>query len=77
MFNYVFLPLKHINADTFDDLADWKKEEWHRQFEEWKKEQARLEAQARKSKEQIESESAMQILYECGVPFGADGPLGI
>ena len=72
-----FLRSKYVNPDTFDDLAEWKKEEWHRQFEEWKKEQARIEAQARKSKEQIEYETAMQFLYECGVPFDIDGPLGI
>ena len=36
-FKYEFLPLKHVNPDTFDSMAEWKQEEWKKQFKEWKR----------------------------------------
>ena len=78
LFYSVFLPLKHVNPDTFDSLAQWKREEWRRQFEEWKWEQQFWERQRRKTKDEIMFEEAMSILAECHVPFDPCGtPLGI
>jgi hypothetical protein len=37
-FKYYFLAeLKHVDPDTFDDLAEWKQEEWRKQYAEWKR----------------------------------------
>lgn len=72
LFRYEFLPLKHINPDSFDTLEDWKKEEWHKQFEIWKTERLRTKNHSKEA-----SEDATNILVECGVPFNMDEPLGI
>lgn len=76
--NYFLDCLKHVDPDTFDTLAEWKQEEWRRQYTEWKKEQEFFKAKSRKSQDKLNQESAMQTLCDCGIPFGADGsPLGI
>lgn len=74
LFNHMFLPSKHVNPDTFESLEDWKKEEWYKQFNEWKKEQSKIKSI---SKESLETEDSINILMECGVPFNTDGPIGI
>lgn len=79
VFRYWFLAeIKHVDPDTFDELADWKKEEWRKQYAQWKKDEQRRMQRERMPKEQRDRLAAYDVLRECGVPFGPDGsPLGI
>ena len=79
-----FLESKHITMAEFRQLDAWKQEEWRRQHQE----AHRREQIARAYDESEERdfvvtdddlyEDAMELLDDCGVPFGPDGePLGI
>jgi hypothetical protein len=75
---YFLAELKHVDPDTFDDLAEWKQEEWRKQYAEWKKDEEYRKCCERKPKRQMDYESAIDVLFDCGIPCGADGsPLGI
>lgn len=69
----VFLPMKHVNPDTFDSLADWKKEEWRKQFNKYIKEEEIIKEISKKSKREIEDEYIIEYFLECGIPIYLDG----
>lgn len=79
IFRHLFLAdVRHVNPDTFDDLAQWKQEEWRKQYAQWKKDEQRRMQRERMPKEQRDRLAAYDVLRECGVPFGPDdSPLGI
>lgn len=52
VFRYWLLAeIKHVDPDTFDELADWEKEELRKQYEQWKKDEQRRMQRERLSKE--------------------------
>lgn len=73
-----FLGTKHISMEQFRQLDAWKQEEWRRQHQEANRIEQTQKNYQKKSKEEIEYEDMMELLYDCGVPFSPSGePLGI
>lgn len=73
-----FLESKHITMGQFRELEPWKQEEWRRQHQEAHRLQQLASTHHDFSDDEMNYEKALDVLADCGVPFGPDGlPLGI
>ena len=73
-----FLTTKHLTMEQFQKLEKWKQDTYREQHQEANRLEQIENSRPKKNKSQIEYEDAIDVLRNCGVPFGDDdSPLGI